>query len=242
MPRPRKKLQDEKAYHLINHKPVYGVYLERDMDSHQQQHAGRSRLLTEPLEAGRLNELPTDPDLHTRGFLGETSAWLAYVDYGRDNYYPRMNPPSSRLTPDAVKFHGWPTNDPYGDIPPREDIYSFIKWPSHHIHIHIGPNKISVLTKNAVTHQLRERLKQWEKEYQYNRLTRIMTRSPDEKPAEHYRRYTYKALRDMGLQWATKRSKRRKQWAEDVRALGVCVEEVKRKQAGRLITWQPAEE
>ena len=237
MPRPKKNLENERAFQLINCEPIYVVFPgPPKKDWTRVEFAGKAAVVTEPLEAWRLNKLPTDPNLHIRGIVGEEHCWYCEVDFGRSTYYPRIHKkPRKGSKARAVKFHSWPTTDTYGDIPPREDIYSFVKWPTHEIHIHIGPNKISLLTKNLATDKVREQLQEWEEKHQYDVLMGIRRRAPNETQEEHYRRYTNKALRVIGFDHVPKPSKRRQQWMAQVRAIGIDVEQVDRKRAGRLI-------
>ena len=183
-----------------------------------------------PIES--LSVLPTDRELHVRGYL--ESRLVRYRIAEEDSYLPLRDPrgiapggwPYDR--PKNTIFHSQPMKCIYSEIPAREDIYWFIKF-FHKTLVTVGKKRIGIFTKNRdQSDPLRESLLCWEQQNRY-RIFRIRKRHPTESPEQHFRRYAAAALRALGLQWPRKRSKRRKLWPQVfAQQLGLIVHVVDR--------------
>ena len=184
-----------------------------------------------PIEV--LQVLPTDRELHVRGFL--ESRLVRYRMGEEDSYLPLRDPAWVGFVtgfrydrPKYTIFHSQPTKCIYSEIPAREDIYWFIKF-FHRALVTVGRKRIGIFRKNRdQSDPLRESLLSWEKENSY-RIFRIRKRHPTESPEQHFRRYAAAALRALGLQLPRKRSKRRKLWPQVfAQQLGLIVHVVDR--------------
>jgi hypothetical protein len=168
--------------------------------------------------------LPTSPTCHLRGFLASREIYYRKGD--QDNYWPLRFPKTTKDRPKYVIFHSQPTECIYSEVPAREDIYWFIKFP-HRVLMTVGRKRIGIFRKDKRTEALAARLKSWEQQNRY-RIFRIQTRHPSESPEQHFRRYASAALRAMDLEWPGKRSKRRKLWPHVLEQLGLVVTAIDR--------------
>jgi len=179
---------------------------------------------------GAVFSLPASPTFHLRGFLA--SREICYRKGDQDDYWPLRVPNLSFSSknlerPKYVIFHSQPTECIYSEVPAREDIYWFIKFP-HRVLMTVGRKRIGIFQKDERTEALAARLQSWEQQNSY-RIFRIRTRHPSESPEQHFRRYASAALRAMGLEWPRKRSKRRKLWPQVLEQLGLVVTAVDRR-------------
>jgi len=179
-----------------------------------------------------LQKLPAAPEQHIRGFLA--SRYAHFRIGGEDEYLPlrprqwQRNPYRvyAKDAPKEVVFHSQPTGCIYSEIPAREDIYWFLKWP-HRVLVTVGRKRIGVLRKDERTNRCAERLSDWERDSRA-RMRRIIKRHPDKSPRHHFRHYAFAALRALDLEWPGKLSKRRKFWPLVLEEFGLDVTVVQR--------------
>ena len=220
MPRRKREFTGDalRTYQLADRWPIYdercGGWQRRKIARH---YLASSLPQSPPPPIEILQVLPTDRELHVRGFL--ESRLVNYRIAEEDSYLPLRDPrgfapggwPYDR--PKNTIFHSQPTKCIYSEIPAREDIYWFIKF-FHKTLVTVGRKRIGIFNKNRdQSDPLRESLLCWEQQNRY-RIFRIRKRHPTESPEQHFRRYAAAALRALGLQWPRKRSKRRKLWPQ----------------------------
>ena len=219
------------TYLLAHQQPLLDTkihYMWRKIELH---YWSQVRKFGDPPPAPRMEavfSLPTLRTFHLRGFMASREIWFRRGD--QDDYLPLRFPKrrfSSLERPKYVIFHSQPTECIYSEVPAREDIYWFIKFP-HRVLMTVGRKRIGIFQKDERTEALAARLQSWEQQNRY-RIFRIRKRHPTESPEQHFRRYASAALRAMGLEWPRKRSKRRKLWPQVLDQLGLVVTAVDRR-------------
>jgi len=120
-------------------------------------------------------------------------------------------------------FHSQPIKSVYSDIPLREDIYLFLK-RNLKLFVGVGKTKSCLLLRDSSTETVRHRLMKWEEAHPYH-ISRLVKRDSNGSAMKLFRRYTYAALRGIGMKWPDKPFSRRARWPEVLRSIGLNVQE-----------------
>ena len=233
MPRQKRAFSGDAqtTYQLAHQQPLLDTkirYLRKKIELHYWSQVRKFGCTPRAPRMEAVFSLPTSRTFHLRGFLASREIWFRRGD--QDDYLPLRFPKrsfSSLERPKYVIFHSQPTECIYSEVPAREDIYWFIKFP-HRVLMTVGRKRIGIFEKDERTEALAARLQSWEQQNSY-RIFRIRTRHPSESPEQHFRRYASAALRAMDLEWPGKRSKRRKLWPHVLEQLGLVVTAVDRR-------------
>lgn len=216
----------------VLHRHVEQFYSQREISFRVIRVRGWKKPSFPPPSDNAFLRLPTQRTAHVRGFF-----W--HSPNGRHYLYYRISEDDERLpaqktfhpqlqTPEWVLFHSRPTNERYGDIPDREDVYDFLRQRISRF-VCVGQKHVSILEKDAETLQTILRLRDWEQSiYGTYRVSRLRTSHPGDSARETERRYKESALRGVGLRWPRKPSDRLRQWPDALRAIGIVVRRLER--------------
>jgi hypothetical protein len=238
MARPRKKLSgaELRAWNLAHYPPVIHKrhrtdqakkskkYLPENAPNHwiERRLGGHDWNLERYDESVQVLKEFTHSSWHLRGYLDGRRAFFR-VDRDGDNYLPCRSVLKGTSLGEFMRceFHSQPTRSAYSDIPAREDVYRFIKHATE-VFISIGKTRIGIFQKDMNTELTRQRLEEWEASHS-QLISRLRKRHPDDSAQETFRRYSYAALRGVGLKWPDKPFKKRQNWPELFEDLGILL-------------------
>lgn len=238
MARPKKQLTgaELRAWNLAHYPPVIhkrhridqAKKSKRDLSKNEPNHWIEWRIRGEEWDGERYEEsVPvlkkfTHSAWHVRGYLDGRKAFFR-VDKDGDQYLPCRGHLKGTSQGEFMRceFHSQPTRYLSSDIPAREDVYRFIKHDTE-VFISIGKTRIGIFQKDKNTELARQRLEDWEASHSY-RISRLRKSQPNDSAQETFRRYSYSALRGLGLKWPDKQSKRRQNWPELFEDLGILL-------------------
>lgn len=238
MARPKKKLAgaELRAWNLAHHPPVikrsHRVSQARkskaDLSQHEPNHWIEWRIKGFDWADERFDEsVPvlkkfTHSSWHLRGYLDGRRAFFR-VDKDGDQYLPCRGHLKGTSQGEFMRceFHSQPIHSVYSDIPAREDVYRFIKHDTE-VFISIGKTRIGFFQKDKNTELTQQKLEEWEANHSYL-ISRLRKRQPDDSAQKTFRRYSYAALRGIGLKWPDKQFKRRQTWPELFEDLGILL-------------------
>lgn len=239
MARPRKQLVGTEliAWGLAHHPPVIhkrhrtdqAKKSKRDLSKNEPNHWIERRLGGDEWNIESYDEsVPvlkkfTHLSWHLRGNLDGRRVFFR-VDKDGDHYLPCRGHLKGTSQGEFMRceFHSQPTRSVYSDIPAREDLYRFIKHDTE-LYISIGKTRIGFFRKDKDTELTRQRLEDWEASHSHL-ISRLRKRHPNDSAQKTFRRYSYAALRGIGLKWPDKQFKRRQTWPELFKDLGVVVD------------------
>lgn len=174
--------------------------------------------------------LPRQPACHFQGFISSDGVWINFQKCLPGQCIPRVNGQRGNTSRFEVGFHSQPIHSSYSDIPLLEDVYLFIKLRLKRF-FSVGKSKVCLLMQDDESSDVCDRLLKWEAEHPYH-ISRLIKRrmiagtDPQESADELFQRYTYAALRGIGLKkkWPDKLYKRRDAWPDLLRSIGLSVQ------------------